>query len=68
MLVSFGLASPAALLVSTFLLGVGGALSAPAWQSITPQLVPRQDLDSAVAANSVGFNLSRAVGPALQMG
>jgi MFS family permease len=64
-LVSFGLASPAALLVSTFLLGVGGALSAPAWQSITPQLVPRQDLDSAVAANSVGFNLSRAVGPAL---
>jgi MFS family permease len=64
-LVSLGLASPAALLVSTFLLGVGGALSAPAWQSITPLLVPREDLNGAVAANSVGFNLSRAVGPAL---
>jgi MFS family permease len=64
-LVSLGLASPAALLVSTFLLGVGGALSAPAWQSITPLLVPRQDLGGAIAANSVGFNLSRAVGPAL---
>ena len=43
-LVSLGLASPAALLISTFLLGVGGALSAPAWQSITPLLVPREEL------------------------
>jgi MFS family permease len=64
-LVSLGLASPAALLGSTFLLGVGGALSAPAWQSIAPLLVPREDLGAAVAANSVGFNLSRAIGPAL---
>jgi MFS family permease len=64
-LVSLGLASPAALLISTFLLGVGGALSAPAWQSITPLLVPREELGGAIAANSVGFNLSRAVGPAL---
>ncbi len=30
-----------------------------------PQLVPRQDLPAAVALNSVGFNVSRAVGPAL---
>ncbi|HEX5958854.1 MAG TPA: MFS transporter [Hyphomicrobiaceae bacterium] len=29
------------------------------------QLVPRQDLNSAVAANSVGINISRAIGPAL---
>jgi predicted MFS family arabinose efflux permease len=40
-------------------------LTAPAWQSIVPQLVPRQDLPEAVAANSVGVNVSRAVGPAL---
>ena len=64
-LVSLGLASVSTLLLTTFLLGVGGALTAPAWQSITPLLVPRQDLDGAVAANSVGFNVSRAVGPAL---
>ncbi|WP_246731815.1 MFS transporter [Methylocapsa sp. S129] len=64
-LVSLGLATPASLLLTTFLLGVAGALSAPAWLSITPLQVPRRDLDSAVAANSVGFNLSRAVGPAL---
>ena len=30
-----------------------------------PQLVPKQDLPPAVAANSVGVNISRAVGPAL---
>src|SRR5712671_3363981 len=41
------------------------ALTAPVWQSIVPQLVPRQDLSPAVAANSVGINVSRAVGPAL---
>ena len=64
-LVSLRLATVSALLVATFLLGVGGALSSPAWQSITPLLVPRQDMDSAIAANSVGYNLSRAVGPAL---
>ena len=64
-LVSLGLATTGALLIATFLLGVGGALTSPAWQSITPLLVPRQDLDSAVAANSVGYNLSRALGPAL---
>ena len=49
----------------TFLIGVGSALTAPAWQSVVPQLVPRQDLPAAVAANSVGINISRAVGPAL---
>src|SRR6266849_3741936 len=64
-IVWFGLATPGNLLLFTFLIGVGGALTAPAWQSIVPQLVPKQDLHPAVAANSVGVNVSRAVGPAL---
>jgi MFS family permease len=64
-LVSLGLATTGGLLIATFLLGVGGALSSPAWQAITPLLAPRRDLDSAIAANSVGYSLSRAVGPAL---
>jgi MFS family permease len=59
------LATPGNLLLFTFLIGVGGALAAPAWQAIVPQLVPKQNLQPAVAANSVGINLSRAVGPAL---
>ncbi len=64
-LVALGLATPGNLLLFTFLTGVGGALSAPVWQSIVPQLVPRAELAPAVAANSVGINISRALGPAL---
>jgi len=64
-IVWFGLATPGNLLLFTFLLGVGSALTAPAWQSIVPQLVTKQDLHPAVAANSAGVNVSRAVGPAL---
>src|SRR5438874_11549342 len=64
-IVWFGAATPGNLLLFTFLMGVGAALTAPVWQSIVPQLVPKQDLGPAVAANSVGINVSRAVGPAL---
>src|SRR5689334_15749519 len=57
--------TPTTLLLFMFAIGVGSALTAPAWQSIVPQLVPKDDLPSAVAANSVGVNISRAIGPAL---
>lgn len=53
------------LLGFTFALGLGAALNGPAWQAIIPELVPRHDLGPAVALNSAGFNLARAVGPAL---
>ena len=64
-LVSLGAASPDLLLGATFALGVGGALAAPAWVSIAPLLVPRRDLESATAINTAGYNLSRALGPAV---
>ena len=60
-----GAATPWALLAFTFLLGLGSALNGPAWQAITPELVPRAELPAAVALGSISFNLSRAVGPAL---
>jgi MFS family permease len=59
------LTTPATLLVFMFLIGTVGALEAPAWQAVVPQAVPKKDLESAVAANSVGINISRAIGPAL---
>lgn len=65
LLVGLDLATPVALLVFTFLAGAGAALMAPAWQAIVPQLVPRRDLQPAIALNSVGINISRAIGPAL---
>ncbi|HKZ72424.1 MAG TPA: MFS transporter, partial [Steroidobacteraceae bacterium] len=53
------------LLLFTFALGVFAALTAPAWQAIVPRLVPREELPSAIALNSVAINLSRAIGPAV---
>jgi MFS family permease len=60
-----GVISPWTLLALTFLLNVGAAMNNPAWQAIVPELVPRAELADAVAINSAGFNLARAVGPAL---
>jgi MFS family permease len=46
-------------------LGVSSAFSAPASTAFISQLVGREDLPSAVALNSMTFNIARAVGPAL---
>ncbi len=53
------------LLALTFAIGIGAALTAPAWSAIVPELVPREDLVPAIALNGIGFNLTRAIGPAL---
>lgn len=59
------LVTPGILIAMSLLLGVGGALNAPAWQASVPDLVPREQIPAGVALNSAGFNVSRAVGPAL---
>jgi predicted MFS family arabinose efflux permease len=64
-LVSLNLVNPAILLLFVFLIGALAAVEAPAWQSVVPHLVTREDLAPAIAANSVGINVSRAIGPAL---
>jgi MFS family permease len=56
---------PWVLLLFTFMLGLGSVMNDPAWQAITPELVPAEQHASAVALNSAGFNVARAVGPAL---
>ncbi len=60
-----GYTGPWSLLVLTFALGLGSSMNGPAWQAIMPELVPRAELPAAIALNSAGFNLARAVGPAL---
>lgn len=57
--------TPWLLLSLTFALGLGAAMNGPAWQAITPELVGESELRAAVTLNSVGFNIARAVGPAL---
>lgn len=65
-LLSFlGKISPELLLTFTFLLGMGTALNAPTWQATVPELVPPKDIYLAVMFNSLGVNLSRAIGPVL---
>ena len=65
LLTFFGVISPWVLLVLTFALNIGSAMNNPAWQAIIPELVPRAQIPDAVALNSAGYNLARAVGPAL---
>ncbi|HTZ53633.1 MAG TPA: MFS transporter [Candidatus Acidoferrum sp.] len=57
--------SATSLLVFMFLIGVFGTLTSPAWQAVTPELVPKSSLSAAISWNSVGVNVSRAIGPAL---
>ena len=57
--------TPLYLFSTNFMLSVAWSLSTPAWLSITPLLVPPRDLAGANAANSVGYNASRAVGPVI---
>ena len=58
-------ASPFLLLLTTFVLSAAWSLNTPAWLSIVPQLVPKSLIPGAIAAHSVGYNLSRTIGPAL---
>ena len=60
-----GAVSPVSLLVLTFAVGAGSALGGPAFQSSVSELVPEAEIPSAVSLNSAGFNLARAVGPAV---
>jgi len=57
--------TPWSLLLFTLVLGVGAVLNDPAWQAITPEVISPGRHASAVALNSAGFNVARAVGPAL---
>lgn len=64
-LATTGQLSVPALVGLTFLGGIGAALMAPTWQAIVPELVSKADLKNAVALNSLGINIARAIGPAL---
>jgi MFS family permease len=60
-----GLAPVWVVMLCSLGLGVVSAFSAPASLALLADLVPRSHLQSAVALNSMTYNLARAVGPAL---
>ncbi len=57
--------TPWILLLFTFLIGFGAVMNDPAWQAITPEVVSEENFAAAVALNSAGYNVGRAVGPAV---
>lgn len=59
------LLTPWLLLAFTFLIGSGTALHNPSWQAAVGDMVPRSDVPAAVALNSMSFNITRSVGPAI---
>src|SRR6186997_3416296 len=65
LLTGAGALGPWGLLGLTFAIGAGTAVNFPAWAAATPELVPRDDLVHAIALNGIGFNLARALGPAI---
>jgi MFS family permease len=62
------LATPAVVIAFALGLGVVSAFAAPAQQALVASLVSSRDLGSAVALNSMTFNIARALGPALAAG
>jgi MFS family permease len=60
-----GRVGPGALLALTFAIGTGSALLAPVMAAVIPELVPRAEIEPAVALNGIAMNAARAVGPAL---
>jgi predicted MFS family arabinose efflux permease len=50
------------ILALSFVSGCAQAFGGPAYQSLIPSLVRKQDLPNAIALNSIQFNLARATG------
>ena len=49
----------------SFTVGVAQSFGGPAYSALIPTLVQKEDLQNAIALNSIQFNLARVVGPAL---
>lgn len=60
-----GVRSPLAILALVALSGIFAGVNIPSWQSFVNDLVPREDLLSAVTLNSLQFNAARALGPGI---
>ncbi|MFO7590215.1 MAG: MFS transporter [Acidimicrobiia bacterium] len=64
-LAAFDAAEPWAVTLIVLASGCAGALGFPAYQSMMPDLVPREDLTGAVALGAAQWNLGRVIGPVL---
>lgn len=65
---ALGLLSDWSLLLFTFLLGTGSALSMSAWMVTIVSVLPRDQVPGAVSLNGISTNAARALGPAIAGG
>lgn len=65
LLIYFGEVQVWHIFVLSFLTGSAQSFSGPAYISLLPLLVKREDVPNAIAMNSMQFNLARVVGPLL---
>lgn len=63
--VGSGSAGPEVIAILSFLAGCIGAFGFPAYQTVLPDLVPREHLVAAVGLSNAQWNLGRIIGPAL---
>jgi MFS family permease len=61
----FGKITPNSLIILTFFFGLSAAAVTPAMQATMPDLVPREQLASALTLNGMNNSVARAVGPGL---
>jgi MFS family permease len=59
------LINPWVLLLCTFALGTGATVNGPTWSALLPDVVSRPQVPTAIIMNSAGYNIARAVGPAI---
>lgn len=53
------------ILCLSFVTGTAQAFGGPAYQALIPALVKKEDLQNAIAMNSIQFNVARIIGPTL---
>lgn len=60
-----GWLAPWMLIVASLVSGITDSLSMPALQTLVPSLVSKEEMPRAVSLNSLQFNISRMIGPAI---
>jgi MFS family permease len=65
LLTQLNMVTPWVLLTCTFALGSGAAMNAPTWAALLPDVVSRPQVPTAISMNSAGYNMARAIGPAI---
>jgi MFS family permease len=65
LLVVNGTVRPWIVIALSAVVGITDALSMPAYQSIVPSIVAREQIGTGIALNAIQFNLSRILGPAI---